>query len=169
VSAEAESSRSGCRDDELTVLLKSYELERLDDIQAASTLLGFVTVSIGLMSLLGFALVNVYERELRNSYPTLSAGHVPIPVGHTILGSIWVAPYGKTVIAMMAVPFVALYFALLYEAYHFAKRTEPELAFIGLAASALGVGVISVLFLMAMKPERVVQKVAGQLGRQQAL
>jgi hypothetical protein len=44
--------------DELDVLLKAYELERLDDIQAGASFLTLLTITIALMSLIGFVMVN---------------------------------------------------------------------------------------------------------------
>ena len=43
---------------ERALLLKAYELERLDDIQAASTMLSLLAPTLGLLSLMGFALIN---------------------------------------------------------------------------------------------------------------
>jgi uncharacterized membrane protein (DUF485 family) len=43
---------------ELDVLLKAYELERSDDIQAAASFLTLLTITIALMSLIGFVMVN---------------------------------------------------------------------------------------------------------------
>lgn len=45
-------------EEEFEVLLKAYELERLDDVQMASSFIGLLAPTLGLLSLMGFALVN---------------------------------------------------------------------------------------------------------------
>lgn len=55
------------------LLLKAYELERLDDIQSASTMLALLAPTLGLLSLIGFALVNA------DSLPAWLLALVPLP------------------------------------------------------------------------------------------
>lgn len=104
-----------------------------------------------------------YERELRTRFPKLSAGVLRIPSGHTVLGRIWASSYGRVVVFLMTVPFFVFYCALLIQSYRFAKKTEPELAATTLIASAIGVGIVGALFMIALAPNRVVEKEAGRL------
>lgn len=56
--AVEEDDQSALSPSDRELLLKAYELERLDDIQAASTFLTLLAPIIGLLSLIGFALIN---------------------------------------------------------------------------------------------------------------
>src|SRR4051794_21273578 len=48
----------------LQVLLKPYELDRADDSQALSAMYTLLAVTVGLMSLIGFALINAKDDNL---------------------------------------------------------------------------------------------------------
>jgi hypothetical protein len=69
--------------DELNVLLKAYELERLEDIQALNVRLVFITTTLGLMSVLGFLIVH-------GSLPAWIIAVAPLP---PIPFMAYVAPY----------------------------------------------------------------------------
>jgi hypothetical protein len=190
-------------EEELAVVLKAYELERTDDIHSGYAFLTMLTVSIGLISLIGFALINVddedlpgwmfllvpflplpfaglaalyvhlaqvrgaildlYEGELRRRFPELSAGVLRVPSGHTVLGRLWVGAYGRAVLALVAAPLIAMYFAVIVESYRIAHRTEPTWANIVLGIGVIAGLVLAHLLLIAQDPRKVVAREAARL------
>jgi hypothetical protein len=187
----------------LEVLLKAYELERTDDIQAATTMLTFLTTALGLASLIGFvllndsslpgwvvalsplppipfiafgalyahlaqvrgALIDRYEVELRRRFPGLEADRLPVPSGHSILGHIWVTAFGRTVVFLSAIVFLALYIGVIIESFRVAHNTEPTLALCSLAASIVATAITVLLFIVALFPMRVVDRELARLTR----
>ncbi len=189
--------------DQRELLIASYQAERGDETAAFASVLSLLAATIGLLTIMGFALVAAnrhqvpawlvaliplpplpfmafgalqsmlarvrgkviesYESALIAAHGAPMAENVPVPSGLLMLREVWLGWFGRVVIGVSWLALLSMYVAALVESFRYSIDKAPVLAIASLAGCSTGALVIMCLYVAALWPERLMNRVGRRL------